>query len=150
MPAGWKHHKGKNVYQVCAMCMTIGYSCKLSCISRLLLVMRLMSHLLSCFEVHLYHLFPHGCLQGRVGGCGWGGSVITSGLGEAYEQMVIISHGYMLTNTQLSVYIQRTASHTSHTTAHALIDMYNIRILVPTAIFAGTRCHANCSGCRKI
>ena len=30
-----------------AMCMTIGYFCRLSCISRLLLMMRLMSHLLS-------------------------------------------------------------------------------------------------------
>ena len=36
-----------------AMCMTIGYFCRLSCISRLLLMTRLMSHLLSFFEVHL-------------------------------------------------------------------------------------------------
>ena len=60
-----------------AMCMTIGYCCNHLCISRLLLMTRLMSHLLSCFEVHLYHLFPHRCLQGRVGGCGWGGSTAT-------------------------------------------------------------------------
>ena len=169
MPAGWKHFKGKNVYKYVlffAMCMTIGYFFRLSCITRLLLMTRLMSHLLSCFEVHLYHLFSHVCLQGRVGGCGWGGlchhqtggvgggqirfNIFFSigGEGEAYEQMLTISHDYILTNAQLCTYVQHTAS---HTTTHLLTDtMFRYCcVLVPIAVFTGTRCHDNCRGCRN-
>ena len=136
--------------------MTIRFFCKHSGIDRLLLMTKLMSHLLSCREVHLYH---YGCLQGRVGGCGWGGlfhhqwtgggreqtrlniySVSTGGEGDVYEQM---SHSYILTNTQLCMYTTHCLPYFPHLCP--LIHMYTIWILlVLIAVSTGTCCHANC------
>ena len=80
-------------------------------------------------------------------------SASTGGEGEAYEQMLIISHGYILTNTQLS-HTSLITVHTTHCLPylphHCPLQYTVFGDLVPIAVFTGTRCHAHCPRGRKL